>query len=139
MKTKITLSLSKIELIFGILYLTSNLILRYNNKLGLISMISSLMIIAFFVIMIKNRMKHIYYKDKPIMFILSLFYKVYAAIAVIFIMVNYPMRDIILLIGIVLAVIYIVLAYFNNRRYYEMLNAYIYWQTAGALYFLLMY
>lgn len=85
--------------------------------------------------MIKMREKHVYYKDKRLMFILSLFYKVYALITVIFIIARYPMRDTISFIMIVLAIFYMILAYLNKKQYIEILNAYIYMQVVIFVFF----
>lgn len=127
--------LPKIELIFGAIYFTLSITLGYFHKFGLLSLVSSLMIIAFIVVMIKMKEKHVYYKDNHLMFILSLFYKVYALIAVIFIISGYPMRDIISFILIVLVIFYMILAYLNKKQYIEILNAYIYMQVVIFVFF----
>lgn len=128
-----------IELIFGITYFALCIFLGCFQKLGLLSFASSLMIIAFIVVMIKMREKHVYYKDKRLMFILSLFYKVYALISVIFIIAGYPMRDTISFIMIVLAIFYMILAYLNKKQYIEILNAYIYMQVVIFVFFAFRY
>ena len=133
-KTK-HLSLHLIELIFGVVYLITNIILARYQKFGILSMFSSLMIIAFAVLMIIFRKRHVYFKLKPAMFFFSLYYKLFALGALIFIFANYTMKDVISIVLVAICILYMIFAYIVKKQYNEMFNAYVYWQIV-TLFFL---
>lgn len=123
-----SISLVKMELGFGLLNLALCMLFANLNMYGFLTLSSSLVLILFIISYIKMREKHVYFKEKPLLFALSLFYKIYAYFATVFILNEYPGRDIVVLILIILTVVYMVLSYINQKQYKEMLNAYLYFQ-----------
>lgn len=121
-----SISLVKMELAFGIVNLALCMLFANLNMYGFLTLSSTVVLILFIISYIKMREKHVYFKKKPLLFALSLFYKIYAYFAAVFILNDYPGRDIVVLILMILTVVYMVLSYINQKQYKEMLNAYLY-------------
>lgn len=121
-----SISLVKMELAFGIVNLALCMLFANLNMYGFLTLSSSVVLILFIISYIMMREKHVYFKEKPLLFALSLFYKIYAYFAAVFILNEYPGRDIVVLILMILTVVYMVLSYINQKQYKEMLNAYLY-------------
>ncbi len=132
-------SLVKIEAIIGLLSVILASIFLYIDKRGYIPIILSIMIIVYSIIMISKRKEHVYYNNNIFMYAFSLFCKLFAYIALIFIVCSYPKYDLIYYISSILFMIYGVLAYINNKQGREILSIYIYFQVLTIFFTLIRY
>jgi hypothetical protein len=71
---------------------------------------------------------HVYWQNKSLLAILSIYYKSISYITIIFTIYGLSGTNIITAFAIFSMLLYIVLAYFNEKKYYQMLNAFLYLQ-----------
>ena len=118
--------LEKIELIFALLYICTGIFVCHFFGESLSLLILSVLMITITVLLIVFAQRHIYWQNKPLLTVLSIYYKSAAYITIIFTMGNFPGKDFVILGTIISMLLYMILSYFNEKRYYQMLNAHLY-------------
>ena len=81
---------------------------------------------VFTTLLIVFRKHQVYYQNKLPMAVFSIYYKSLIYTVVIFTLCNFPGKDAISIAAMGSIVIYMVLAYINEKQYYQMLNAFLY-------------
>ena len=123
--------LEKFELIYAVSYLITGKLLYEFIGSGLASAVLFLCMAVFTVLLIVLRKHHTYWQDKPLLTVLSIYYKSLTYTIVIFTMCNYPGKAALNITALASFFIYSVLAYFNRTQYNQMLNAYLYLQMVA--------
>ena len=118
--------LEKIELISALVYIIAGGLLNTFVGLGVSLLTMSILMLVFTVLLIVFFRQHTYGQDKPLLTALSIYYKSVAYVTIIFTMSNLPGKDTVTVVAIASMLIYGILAYFNGKKYYQMLNAYLY-------------
>ena len=123
-KTKV---LNKIELIaVSIIIPIGGLLYEFANTTISLLVISLLMFV-FTILLIVYRKHHVYYKlNKPLLTAISIYYKSFAYVSFIFSMCHFAGERALSGFSMLFMTIYMILAYFNEKQYSEMLNAYLY-------------
>lgn len=118
--------LEKIELIAAFICIcTMSLVYSFLGERVSLPIMLVLMI-AVTVLLIIFARQHVYWQDKPLLTVFSIYYKSVAYVTIFFTMGHFAATDIITGFAIVTMALYIVLAYFNGKKYDQMLNAYLY-------------
>jgi len=119
--------IDKVELIYSSLYFLVGLMLqKIFGAGGIFTIIMTFSMIVYMILLIIYAKDHVYWDSKRLLTVLSIFYKNFAYLTVIFVICNYPFKDIFMGITLGLIILYIILSYFNGKRYGQMLNAYLY-------------
>jgi len=117
----------RIELIYSSIYVVVGLLLRnIFGGGGIFALIMTFLMLVYMALLLIYVKDHVYWESKRLLTVLSLFYKNFAYVTVIFITCGYPFEDGILGITLGLGILYMVLSYFNGKQYGQMLNAYLY-------------
>lgn len=119
--------------ILGTIELMSALICIYTGTLicgylgtSISSLIMCVLMAIIPILLIIFARQHVYWHDKPLLTVLSIYYKSVAYVTIIFVLINLPGKDFIKVSTYIIILLYIVLSYFNGKKYYQMLNAYLY-------------
>jgi len=118
--------LEKIELSFALICICTGIFLfrLFGESISLL--ILFILMITITILLIVFARLHIYWQDKPLLTILSIYYKSAAYVTIIFTMCDFSGKDIVRLATIISMLLYMLFSYFNEKRYYQMLNAYLY-------------
>jgi len=130
--------LETVELISAIVYLITGKLLCTFVSSGYALLALSILMLIFTVLLFVLMKHHVYRYDKPLLTALSIYYKNMIYMTVIFNMCYLPGKMTISAIAMASIVLYMVLAYFNGKQYYQMLNAYLYLSmgSIGVLHYL---
>ena len=119
--------LEKMELISAIIYLITGKILHAFAGRGISTLILGILMIIFTVLLVIFIKHHFYYRqNKPLLTILSIYYKSLVYVVIIFTVSNYPGKDALTIVAWVSTLVYMILAYINGKQNSEILNAYMY-------------
>ena len=125
--------LEKFELIYAVSYLIIGKLLYEFAERGLVSAVLFLCMTVFTVLLIVFRKHHVYWQDKPLLTVLSFYYKSLTYTIVIFTMCNYSGKAALNITAMASFLIYSIFAYFNGKQYNQMLNAYLYLQMLAFI------
>jgi hypothetical protein len=118
--------LEKIELISALICICiGTFIYRYVGANFSLVALFILMFITTLLLIVFSR-NHVYWQDKPLLTILSIYYKSAAYITIIFTMGKFSGINIVTIVTMTSMLFYIILSYVNEKKYYQMLNAYLY-------------
>jgi len=125
------INLNKIELISITIYLLTGMIL--STFVGIVVSILSMcfMMMVFFILLIIFFRQHTFGQNKPLLTVLSIYYKSAAYSAIMLTISNLPFATYMKGAALCSIVIYAVLAYIFGKKYDEMLNAYLYLCLVG--------
>jgi hypothetical protein len=118
--------LEKIELIFAIICIcTEFFIFRiFGENISLL--ILFILMITLTILLIVFAQRHVYWQNKPLLTVLSIYYKSATYITIIFTLCNFSGKEIVTVGTMIPLLLYMILSYFNEKRYRQMLNAYLY-------------
>ncbi len=128
--------LIRAEVILGLISIILTSILLATGKEGYISILLSLASIGLLIVSITKREEHAYWGNNTLMYIFSLFCKLFVYIALIFILLSYPWYDLIAFIAVFLCVAYAILAQIFNKESNEILSIYLYSQVLVVFFML---
>ena len=118
--------LEKIELISALICICTGTLVGGFLGVSISLLVLFVLMAIVTVLLIVFARKHVYWQDKPLLTVLSIYYKSVVYVDIIFIMGDFPGTDIIRIATMASILLYIVLSYFNGKKYYQMLNAYLY-------------
>jgi hypothetical protein len=125
------------ELVLGLIFLITEFVAYFLKFKTMIYFTSVMLQIILLVFLISNIKKTVYWKNKPILSVLSILYKMMVYTSMLWVFANLPLKVEISLISIILCISYMIFAYFNQSQYKEIFNAFIYWQAINTLFWLL--
>ena len=132
-------SLRKTELVIGVISIVLTATFLCLGLREYIAGMLSLLMVAYAFMMIRRRKEHVFYDKNMFLYALSVFSRLFAYTALIFIASVYPKYDVIFYISSFICLIYAVLAYINNNQSGEPLSMYLYFQVLVIFFILIRY
>lgn len=132
-------SLRKTELVIGVVSIILTATFLCLGLRGYTAGMVSLLMAAYAFTVIRRRKEHVFYDKNMFLYALSLFSRLFAYTALIFIASAYPKYDVIYYVSSFICLIYAVLAYINNRQSGEPLSMYLYFQVLTVFFILVRY
>jgi hypothetical protein len=134
-----TVNLYKIELIYASIYLLAGKILDTFVGKGITVLSMSFLTTILTILLIIFFRQHAYGQEKPMLAVLSIYYKSAVYVAIIFIIGNFHGKDSILVVAGIALIVYGILSYIFGKKYNEILSAYLYFQLIVLAKFGLFY
>ena len=123
--------LETIELISIFIYIVAGMTLTTFMGVGIAGITLFLLMLAFTVLLIVFRKRHVYAQEKPLMMAFSIYYKSLTYVVIMFNFCDFSGQNILTAVGLGAMIIYMVLSYIFGKKYYQMLNAYLYLSILG--------
>jgi uncharacterized membrane protein (UPF0136 family) len=116
--------LDMIEFVSALVFITAGKLLEQLSGKGISTFVMGIILLIFTILLIIYSREQIFCSNKPLLTVLSIFYKTVAYVAIIFIMGNYAGKNPITVFAIFLFLLYSIFSYIYGKHYYQMLNAY---------------
>ena len=119
-------NLNKFELIYASIYFLTGKILNTFAGSGVTFLIMCTLMIIFMILLIVFFKQHVYSQDKPLLTVLSIYYKTMAYVVIIFIIFNFSGKIMFQGSALFSIIFYILLSFIYGNKQSEALNAYLY-------------